>query len=385
MLEASATTMVRMPRAAGGNRAAQRATVLRLLSMGPRTQVAMLDECDLSQPVLTRVVHGLVTDGLVHMLGKAESTGGRRPILLGLRADSRAVLGIQLTRGGIDLSVVDLCGEQVRRHAVAWSGRRLEPAAIAAAIRDAGLLQIPVAGVSVAAPGVVDPETGAVSEAPDLGWCDPVPLRFELARRLGLPVSVDNDVNVMCVGEHDGGALAGSESGAILYVGRGIGAAIMVDGRPQPGSRGAGAEVGLIPVGPGAAARRLEDVYSVPSLARRLGLRGTAARSAVRTLFRQSAAGDRRAAAIAQDMLDGWAFAVCVLALTADPDRIALSGSLCEMDDAQLDAMRTAVYARLPNPIELRLAELGEEAVLRGAAAAGLREAINSGLTTAHG
>lgn len=385
MLMASApTTNVRLPPAASSNRAAQRATVLRLLSTGPRTQVAMLDECDLSQPVLTRVVRGLVTDGLVLPLGKAESTGGRKPILLGLRANSQVVLGIQLTRGAIDLSVVDLCGKEVRRHAVTWSGPRLEPAAIAATVRGALTHQLPVAGVSVAAPGVVEPETGAVSEAPDLGWRAPVPLRSELARHLGLPVSVGNDVNVMCAGEYDAGALAGSQSGAMLYVGRGIGAAIMVDGRPQPGSRGAGAEVGLIPVGPGAAARRLEDVYSVPSLARRLGLRGAAARSAVQIMFRRSAAGDRGAEAIAQDMLDGWAFALCVLALTADPDRIVVAGALCEMNGTQLEALRTAVHARLPNPIELRLAELGEEAVLRGAAAAGLREAIDSGLTAAH-
>jgi predicted NBD/HSP70 family sugar kinase len=369
-----------MPR---GSRATQRALVLRLLGAGPRTQVDMLDECELSQPVLTRVVRGLVNDGLIHTLGKGDSTGGRRPVLLGLAPDSCAVLGIRLDRGDLSLSVINLCGEEILRHSVAWTGRRLDLHAIRAAAVQARRRvpgRVPLVAVSVAAPGVVDPSSGPVSEAPDLGWSDPVPLRDELTRELGIPVWVDNDVNVMCAGEHDSGALAGSDSGAMVYVGRGIGAAIMVDGRPQPGARGAGAEVGLLPISPGRGAPRLEDVYSVPSLARRMGLRGSAARSPVRTLLRRSADGDAAATALTAEMIDGWAYAVCVLALTADPDRIVLAGALCEMSDEHLQSLQDSVHARLPNPIPLRLAELGEEAVLRGAAAAALREAIDTGL-----
>jgi predicted NBD/HSP70 family sugar kinase len=366
-----------------GSRATQRALVLRLLGAGPRTQVDMLDECELSQPVLTRVVRGLVNDGLIHTLGKGDSTGGRRPVLLGLAPDSCAVLGIRLDRGQLALSVINLCGEEILRHSVTWAGRRLDPAAVGTAanqVRRRIPGRLPLVGVSVAAPGVVDPSSGTVSEAPDLGWGDPVPLRDRLTGELRVPVSIDNDVNVLCAGEHDSGALAGSDSGAMVYVGRGIGAAIMVDGRPQPGARGAGAEVGLLPISPGKDAPRLEDVYSVPSLARRMGLRGPAARSAVRTVLRRSAEGDAAATELAAEMIDGWAYAVCVLALTADPDRIALAGALCEMSAENLQALQASVHARLPNPIPLRLAELGEEAVLRGAAAAALREAVDTGL-----
>src|SRR5699024_11558733 len=116
----------------------------------------MRDECDLSQPVLTRIVRGLVTDGLVETLGKAESTGGRRPVLLGLRADSCRVLGVRLDRGEMELLEVDLCGTEVRRSSVPWSGRRLDIADVASVAARACRVSsrsAPLVGVNVAAPG----------------------------------------------------------------------------------------------------------------------------------------------------------------------------------------------------------------------------------------
>lgn len=360
-----------------------RSVVLQRLAQGPATQVAMLEQCGFSQPQLARVVRTLIDERLVEKLGTTTSTGGRRPVLLGLRSPSRMVLGIRLLRGSIDMSVVDLSGAEIAGCTVKWAGRRLDVTVIAeAAIQACALLPggVPLVGIGVAAPGVVDPDTGAVSQAPDLGWLAPVPLCSLLSRRLGVPVSVDNDVNLMCAGEYAFGALAQNQSGALLYVGRGIGAATMISGRVQSGSHGGAAEVGLVPTGPGSTSPRLEDVYSIPALAKRLGLRGRATSTAVAVLLRRVASGEPAAAAMLAELIDGWAYLACLLALTADPDVMVLSGAVCELDQVRMDDLRAAVQALLPQPIPLLPAALGEQAILRGAGAAALREAFDGGL-----
>lgn len=98
-------------------------------------------------------------------------------------------------------------------------------------------------GVCVGAPGAVDPEAGVVRNAPNLGWRN-VPLADRLSNRIGLPVVVDNDVNVGAIGEHVHGAGRGSRLMAAIFVGTGVGGALTVNGTVQRGFRGAAGEFG---------------------------------------------------------------------------------------------------------------------------------------------
>ena len=102
----------------------------------------------------------------------------------------------------------------------------------------------------IGAPGAVDTTTGVVHEAPNLkGWQD-VPLGAELEARLGLPVVVDNDVNVGVLGEYVYGAGQGALHMVGIWVGTGIGGGIIVNGQPVYGWRGSAGEIGHIVVNP---------------------------------------------------------------------------------------------------------------------------------------
>ena len=101
----------------------------------------------------------------------------------------------------------------------------------------------PLAGVCVGAPGGLDPETGIVHHAPNLGWSD-YPLADELAQRVKLPVVVENDVNIGAIGEHAYGAGRGTHHMVALFVGTGVGGALIVRGKPLRGFRGVAGEVG---------------------------------------------------------------------------------------------------------------------------------------------
>lgn len=113
------------------------------------------------------------------------------------------------------------------------------------ALESARLKRADLCAVSVGAPGAVNPEKGLVYEAPNLGWKD-VPLGSKLSELLGVPALVENDVNVGTVGEHALGAGRGARDLVGIFVGTGIGAGIIFNGKLYEGCRGAAGEVGHI-------------------------------------------------------------------------------------------------------------------------------------------
>lgn len=106
------------------------------------------------------------------------------------------------------------------------------------------------AGLCIGAPGAVDIATGVVREAPNLAGWQNVPLGDALQERLGLPVTVDNDVNIGVLGEYVYGAGRGSLNMVGIWVGTGIGGGIVVNGQPVHGWRGAAGEIGHTIVNP---------------------------------------------------------------------------------------------------------------------------------------
>jgi glucokinase len=98
-------------------------------------------------------------------------------------------------------------------------------------------------GVGIGVPGQVDDATGAVRFAPNLDWRD-VPLREALQARLGLPVTVTNDVRAATWGEWEHGTGRGARDLMAIFVGTGVGGGIVADGRLLTGCTNTAGEVG---------------------------------------------------------------------------------------------------------------------------------------------
>src|SRR5690554_3306764 len=109
----------------------------------------------------------------------------------------------------------------------------------------------PLAGIGIGCPGQVDPASGVVRTAVNLGWTE-VALRDEVARRLAqeLPIRVDNDVNAAALGERYFGAAPGCQDLVYLAVGTGLGGGALVNGRIVNGSTGTAMEVGHLSFDP---------------------------------------------------------------------------------------------------------------------------------------
>jgi len=101
-----------------------------------------------------------------------------------------------------------------------------------------------IEGAGVGFPGVMDSLSGKITSCPNLPILDGVPLGKELTRRLGLPVFVENDVNLIALGEHVAGRGSGIDDLAVIFVGSGIGCGLILDGKLYRGADGAAGEFG---------------------------------------------------------------------------------------------------------------------------------------------
>ena len=117
--------------------------------------------------------------------------------------------------------------------------------AMAGVVRDLGAVD-DLAGIGVGAPGVIDPDDGSVRQAPNLpGWMEPFGVAEALSSALGgVPVVLDNDVNVGTLAEHRLGAGRGADNLLGVFVGTGIGAGVVIDGQLRRGPTGAAGEIG---------------------------------------------------------------------------------------------------------------------------------------------
>src|SRR6266540_4321471 len=125
-------------------------------------------------------------------------------------------------------------------------------AAVREALDDAGATRDAVAGVGVGVPGRVDPASGVVSLAVNLGWNE-LPLGPRLSGLLGLPVAVENDVRAAAAGLYERRVLGDVYDLAYLSIGTGISAGVVIDGRLHRGARGLAGEIGhslVDPAGP---------------------------------------------------------------------------------------------------------------------------------------
>lgn len=186
----------------------------------------------------------------------------------------------------------------------------------------------PLATVGVGVPGTVDPARGVVANAVNLDLRETA-LGPELARVVGVPVAVENDVNVAAVGASH--AAGHPPSLAFLNVGTGLAAGLVLDGRLLRGVTGNAGEIGHLAVDPngfpcGCGQRGcLETVASGSALARRFG---PDAADPGRGVFARAGQGDPGAVAIVADLHRGLATAVETLALGLDCAQVVLGGGV---------------------------------------------------------
>jgi predicted NBD/HSP70 family sugar kinase len=237
-----------------------------LLDQGPLTRRELRALTGLSGPTIAALVHRLEAAGLVAPVGEA-GTDRRGPNarLYGIVADRAHVAGVEVRPDDVLAAVTDLTGTTVGSARVSQDPGtqpdRIIQAALDGALADAGLSDDRLRMVVVGTPGLVDPETGDVSFVARLPtWhANVLP---GLRDRYGDRVELQNEVNLVGYAEHRLGAARGHDTFALLFLGEGIGTAIVLNGRVLRGASGGAGEVAYLPLGRGT----LQDLAGGPAV-----------------------------------------------------------------------------------------------------------------------
>jgi predicted NBD/HSP70 family sugar kinase len=335
----------------------------------------------LSRSTVTQRVNMLLAAGLLRKsAGEAEGRG--RPAgTLAFDEGFGHILVAGLHRDRAELTALDLGGRVLhRRERPIAIGDGPEPvlgeveAELDALVADAGVDPAATVALGVGVPGPVDVSVGRVMQPPVMpGWHD-YPVRDRLAARLGVPVFVENDANLMALGEQRV-HWPGAPTLLLVTVGTGIGAGIVIDGRLYRGVDGSAGDIGHIRMHGHeercacGAVGCLAAVASGAALVRRLaGLGKDVVHVAdVRRLVQQGDA-DTVAAVRAAGQLAGEVLTTVVSVL--NPEILVLAGDMAHTNEHFLTGMRELIYQRsLPRATRnLRVVstKLGESASVVG-------------------
>ncbi|WP_182357572.1 ROK family protein [Tomitella gaofuii] len=306
-------------------------------------------------------------------------------------------IGIDVGGTNLRAAVVDAAGAAVE---VVSAVTPAEPDALDGALVEvigelAGRHEVSAVGLAVA--GFVSRDRQVVRFAPHLPWRDAaVPAR--IADRVGLPVVLEHDANSAAWGEACFGPAGAGENVAVVAIGTGIGAALLVDGALYRGSNGVAPELGHLPVVPGGrpcacgksgcferycsgtalaatAAELLAAHPGRPSMLARadVGVTGAAVADA-------AAAGDAVALEAMADFAHWLGVGLSIVADVFDPDLIVVAGGVASSAPLFLDDARRAYAGLVTGAGHRRLArirrsELGVAAAMIGAAELARREA----------
>lgn len=348
--------------------------------LGPISRAELSARTGLSQPAVTAIVRELMQLDMVREVGQGQSSGGRPPVMLLFNEAAQVVLGASLEGESIRGAVADLNGSLLHETAVplqATGGERPEET-LSRFLHD--LIQAGSsrpAAIAVGVPGITHTGQGTVSHAPALGWWQDVPLRSMLEQQFGVPVTIENDVNLMTLGEQAQGAGQEVQNLALMHVGEGIGAGILLNGGLYRGFRDAAGEVGYLPLGPAIARAPgdfglFEQHYSASGLVRRIAKMPDAPPAEriahpVRLLREYAVMEIAWARALWDDTLRHWAYAMAAIACVINPERIILAGHAVESGAEGLEQMRSILASLVPVPPDIRFGTLEGRAVLLGA------------------
>jgi glucokinase len=210
---------------------------------------------------------------------------------------------------------------------------------------DAGVEPGDLTGVGAGVPGLVDPTTGRLSHAVNLGIADEVELVPLLAERLGgVPVAVENDLNVAALGAARVLGLTGDL--AFLALGTGVAAGLLLEGGLRRGHRGAAGEIGHILVDPSGprcpcGQRGCLELYASGTAIDAAWPNRNGRPTGVE-LFAAARSGDGEAVRVRDRFADAVAAAVRLLVLTCDVEHVVLGGGVAEVGAPLLDAVAAA-------------------------------------------
>lgn len=365
-----------------------------------RAEVARVTR--LTRTTVSEIVGELIDQGFLEETGTGSSAGGKPPIILRLRENSRLMVCLDLSGTEFRGALMNLRGEICHEVSIPLNGKRgeetleyvfrLVETMIAAA--DAPLL-----GIGLAAPGLIEQDEGVVKRSVHLQW-NGAPVRKLLEERYRLPVYLVNDSHAAALAEYTFGEMRGAPNLIVVRVAEGIGSGIILSGSIHYGDGYGAGEIGHLTVVEGG--RRcscgnygcLETVASPQAVIQRMRelleyewISFAAGKSLkpeditwdfVRRAYAQ---GDETVAELIKEAGRYLGISIANLVSILNLHRIVISGEYTEFGDTFLEAVSSEVKRRslftMAAETQIVYSRLGADNVLLGAAALVLRNEVD--------
>ena len=362
-------------------------------SRRPITRAEVARHTQLSKPTVSLALARLQEVGLVAEADDQRPRAGQHGRRAGVFYEpvSRAALavGAELDADAVRAVLTDLDGNELDRTTVDFQADDADDVFAAVARAVASLAprrhRRSVRAVVIGTPGIIDPTTGVLSHSGFLPALDGSQPATALTDRLGVPVTVVNDVDLAAVGEQTRGHGRGCDDFAVISIGTGMGAALVLNGQLYRGARGGAGELDDVPF------RRV--VRSTPPVSPALDGVSGLAKALARThrsseltppytaanVFAAHGRGDRLAVAVVERLGEWTSWFAASLAAIVDPELIVLTGSI-GAHDSLADLVRNHLDEMLPSPPTIAVSSLGAESVLAGAVATASEQALQATL-----
>lgn len=358
-----------------------------------RTKAELAALTGLARSTVALRVDALLAAGLLRPAGEAASTGGRPPARVAFNPRAGLVLAVDLGATHATVAVADLAGvildSRTRTIDIGDGPERLldtiltDGGELLRATSDEGL---PLVGVGIGVPGPVEHSTGRPTNPPIMPGWDRFDVPAYVQRTFDVPVLVDNDVNILALGEQ---ATSWPQVDDLIFVkvSTGIGAGIIAGGQLQRGAQGSAGDMGHVQVPSGAGSTRepdddrdLEALASGSALAIALRAEGLDAHSPadvvalVRSGNTSAIEATRQAGRHVGEVL---ATVVNLL----NPSIIVLGGSIARAGEHLLAGVREIVYRRsIPlatQHLAIVQSQAGDRAAVLGAAIMVARDVLS--------
>jgi predicted NBD/HSP70 family sugar kinase len=358
-------------------RALNERTVLEAIRSGePISRAEISRRVGISKPTVSLALQSLLEARLVRELAGAGGRGRYGATLFETVPEARLVLGLDIGARFLRGAICDLHGDVRARQDIeisgACAGELLDAAGdLRGQLLDAGELPAgAVDGVVIGVPGVVDPGTGIVRLAQNIPGLEGLDVARELGQRLDARITVMNDINLAAVGERWRGVARGVDEFAFLSVGTGLGAGLVIRGELVGGHRGAAGELDY-------ATGEADDpcAAALSAFAERAGLEPP---HGVPAIFDRARAGDPVARSVVAEAARRIALHITPIAAVADVELVVLGGGIGANGDLLLAPIRERLAAQLPFPPRVEASTLGDGAILAGALALGLVDALEN-------
>lgn len=361
---------------------------IRRLRSVSRAEVAR--QTGLSKPTVSLALRTLEASGLVRPLGTETGRRGRAGVLYEPVPDAALGIAVEVAVAGVRAVAVDLDGtlvdEWTRPHSAVPSSASAVVESVAQAVTALGEgADRRFDALVVGTPGVQDPRTGVLHRVGTIPALEGSEFGRMVAERTDLAPAIHNDVDLVALGEQAEGHGRDVEDFAVVWIGSGLGSALVWRGELLVGHAGAAGEIFDVPF-----ARAVESSGGSAEEFTRFGLSeegalalgrrlsgGTARWGSAPEILDAVAIGDTAAGAVLDELATWAAWYVSALAAIVDPALVVLAGPL-----GAHDALRPAVESKLATWSDhapaIVSSKLGSRSVLAGAAAVASRSAADA-------